>query len=178
MCDGAPPDHRGRIERAEPNLAQTDHHSDVKPVNKTDPGTDAPRRYRLILACWTLAYVAAAIVVAIGSHSLPPSDPLTPLRRISLRDGLSSTSRRSRPSLARRALPRSPGSGRTSSARSTRWASCWITQTGPHLARRIRRTIELANVAARIKGSGEPEQEGRAPGGSLRFGADCPRRLR
>ena len=158
MCDGAPPDHRGRIERAEPNLAQTDHHSDVKPVNKTDPGTDAPRRYRLILACWTVAYVAVAILVAIGSQQPPAERPVdAPATDFSSRRAFQHIQ-------AIASQPRPAGSPEITRVRAylertiDAMGLVLVTQKGP-ISLANSRTIELANIAARIKGSGGPDKK-------------------
>ncbi len=112
-----------------------------------------PRRHRLMLACWTIVYLSVALVFAIGSQQPPAERPAdAPPDEFSSRRAFQHLE-------AIAAKPRPAGSAEIGLARDylkrTLQAmdlQCTI-QPG-QITPRDGDAVELANVTARIKGSG------------------------
>ncbi len=122
------------------------------------PATAAvPRpRHRVILACWTLAYLSAALVIAIGSQEPPAERPAdAPAAEFSSRRAFQHLE-------AIVAKPRPTGSAEIREARDylTRTIEAmglnWTIQSGQY-TRPYGEVAEIANVTARLSGSGGPQ---------------------
>jgi hypothetical protein len=115
--------------------------------------TDGPRRHRLILACWTLGNLTAAIVVAIGSQG-PPAE-----RTVDAPAADFSSRRAFQHVQMIASQPRPAGSPEIGQVRQylertiDSMGLMRTTQTA-RMSRSDGVDVEIANVAARIRGSG------------------------
>jgi Zn-dependent M28 family amino/carboxypeptidase len=122
-------------------------------LNEPAPAFSAPRRHWVILACWTIAYLSAALVFAIGSQEPPAERPVdAPAAEFSSRRALHHLE-------AIAAKPRPTGSAEIRAARD------YLTQTieaiglkstvqAGQFTRPTGEVSEIANVIARLSGSG------------------------
>ncbi len=122
-------------------------------MNEKASVRDGARGVRVILACWTLAYLAATIVAAIGSQEPPEERPVdAPLAEFSSRRAFQHIE-----AIAQE--PRPAGSSEIGRVRGylehTIDAMGLIRTTQERrISLRNGRTIDFANVGARLKGSG------------------------